>query len=729
MFSVYRKELKLYFRIRSTYIILTVLLVAIGICTAVLAPMGGLQFVPVYLTPLTLGALPLTQIFAERRRRRTNFDEVGFSMGISPICLTVGRFLAALTVFLIPVLLLALLPPLLSMMGTVAYGSAYASVFGYLLLVALLVAMEQAILPLASNMRLGAVLAYVPPVAFYLYQFLMTLFPLGNTILSLLTSINPIGLFYAFTYGRFPIADLVALVTGIALCLTVGVLLCKKRQGDMTIPSRHRIAIILTALALVLTLGLNMGISLIPDSLVNPDVSGSKTFEIVAETKDYLKTLSNDVTVYYLCNGGKKAADMDMQYFLADLAALSPHLQIKVVDSAKETALIQQYGAANLSDQSMVVVCGDRYLLLDKNDLYHYYNADLQVSLSPMQYAYYLNAYTTYLQTQSYGQYDQNAVAYGSQLYASTATVAYFDGCTRLTNAIHYVTSPDAPVVKIFGDKDAMDASLRAYLVSYGYRFTTIDSPTQIGNDCDLLLLHTPKNDITSEEAAALETYLADGGKVFLITSCFYTDMPNLHSVTQKYGLDVMNTKNIVCEEDAQYHYSVERSDYFLAHIAPCDITKTFNGYFAVITAHAINVSENAPEGVTVFPLLYTGEETGCLLFENGEKDTENKDRYVAAAVAQKGDGKLLWLASPDSAGASGYTLSSGGNFTLICESMNWMTDNAYQAVSIPSVAMTSDGLALDANGVTVLAVILAVVLPLAFLIPASVYLYKRKKR
>ena len=729
MFSIYRKELKLYFRVRSTYIILTVLLAAIGICTAVLAPMGGLQFVPVYLTPLTLGALPLTQIFAERRRRRTDFDEVCFSMGISPISLTIGRFLAALTVFSIPVLLLALLPPLLSTMGTVAYGSAYASIFGYFLLVALLVAMEQAILPLISNMRLVAVLAYVPPIALYLYQFLMTLLPFGDTVLSLLTAINPIGLFYAFTYGRFPIADLVALVTGIAFCMTVSVLLCKKRRGDMTLPSRRRVAIILTAIALVLTLGLNMGVSLIPESLVNPDVSGSETFEIVAETKDYLKTLSNDVTVYYLCNGGKKAADMDMQYFLADLAALSPHLRIKIVDSAKETALIQQYGAANLSDQSMVVVCGDRYLLLDKNDLYHYYNADLQVSLSPIQYAYYINAYTTYLQTQSYGQYDQNAVAYGSQLYASTTTVAYFDGCTRLTNAIHYVTSPDAPVVKIFGDKDAMDASLRDYLVSYGYRFTTMDSLTQIGNDCNLLLLHTPKNDITAEEAAALGAYLADGGKVFLITSCFYTDMPNLHSVTQKYGLNVMNTKNIVCEEDAQYHYSTERPDYFLAHIAPCDITKSFNGYFAVITAHAINVSENAPEGVTVSPLLYTGEETGCLMFENGEKDTENKGKYVAAAVAQKGEGKLLWLASPDSATTSGYTLSSGGNFTLICEAMNWMTDNAYQNVSIPSVAMISDGLTLDATGVTVLAVILAVVLPLAFLIPASVYLYKRKKR
>ena len=47
MFSVFRKELKLYFRVKSTYILLTVLLVTVGICALVLAPMGGVQFIPV----------------------------------------------------------------------------------------------------------------------------------------------------------------------------------------------------------------------------------------------------------------------------------------------------------------------------------------------------------------------------------------------------------------------------------------------------------------------------------------------------------------------------------------------------------------------------------------------------------------------------------------------------------------------------------------------------------
>jgi ABC-2 type transport system permease protein len=276
-----------------------------------------------------------------------------------------------------------------------------------------------------------------------------------------------------------------------------------------------------------------------------------------------------------------------------------------------------------------------------------------------------------------------------------------------------------------------MDASWRSYLISGGYYFEEIASPQNIGTNCDLLILHTPKADITAEEATALRDYLANGGKVFLVTSCYYPDMPNLHSVTREFGLDVMNEKNIVCEQDTQYHYSAERPDYFLAHIASCEITKDFSGYFAVMTAHAIKIEETAPAGVTVFPLLYTGETTGSLIvvYENGEEGEEKDERYVTGAVAQKGEGTLVWLASPESATATGYSLSNGGNFTLIRASLNWMTGNTYAPLSIPSTLMTTGSLAIDTNGVTVLGVMLILVVPLAFIIPSIVYLYKRKKR
>ena len=731
MFSVYRKELKLYFRTKSTYILLTVLLAAVGISATILAPLGGLQFVPVYLTPIMLATAPLLQIFACRRQKRTGFEQCCFAMGISPISLSVGRFLAALTVFSIPVLEIALLPTILFSVGSISFGSVYTSILGFLLLSALILALEQALLAILPNTRVGAICAYIPPVAFYLYHLLITLLPLGDVPLSLMTSINPIGLFYAFTYGRFPIADLVSLLVGILLCLTLDVLLCRHRRGDLELPTRRRSATILASLVLAISIVLSMGAALVPERLTNPDVSKSETFEIVAETQDYLKTLATDVTVYYLVDGGKQAADLDIQYFLYDLDDLSPRLHVEIINTAKNTDFLTRYGATGLSDQSFVVVSNNRYILLDNNDLYHYYNADLQASLSPVQYSYYLSAYTEYLQTQSVGQYGENAVSIGQQLYTSQTTVAYFDGCTRLTNAIHYVTSENVPTAKIYGSANAMDASLRSYLISGGYYFEEIASPANIGNNCDLLILHTPKTDITEAEATALQDYLENGGKVFLITSCYYPNMPNLHSVTQEYGLDILPIKNLVCENDASYYYSAELKNYFLAHIAPCDITTDFTDSFVVISAHTIKMEETAPEGVTTFPLLYTGETTGSLIlvYDNNEEGEESGEQYVCGAVAQKGEGTLLWISAPESLTSTAYSLSAGGNFSLVYEALNWMTDNTYTGVSVSSTLMTTDGLSLDANGVTVLGVILILILPLAVIIPSSAYLYKRKKR
>jgi len=111
------------------------------------------------------------------------------------------------------------------------------------------------------------------------------------------------------------------------------------------------------------------------------------------------------------------------------------------------------------------------------------------------------------------------------------------------------------------------------------------------------------------------------------------------------------------------------------------------------------------------------------------EESEEASTQYVCAAVAQKGEGTLLWLTSPESASIIAYNFPQTDNFTLIRSAMNWMTNNTYTGVSISSTLMTTDGLALGTNGFTVLGVVLMLILPLAFIIPSAVYLYKRKKR
>ncbi len=56
------------------------------------------------------------------------------SLPVGSVGLTLGKYLAALTVFALPTAFYALFPPLLANYGTVSYGSAYTALTGYFLL-------------------------------------------------------------------------------------------------------------------------------------------------------------------------------------------------------------------------------------------------------------------------------------------------------------------------------------------------------------------------------------------------------------------------------------------------------------------------------------------------------------------------------------------------------------------------------------------------------------------
>ena len=60
-----------------------------------------------------------------------------------------------------------------------------------------------------------------------------------------------------------------------------------------------------------------------------------------------------------------------------------------------------------------------------------------------------------------------------------------------------------------------------------------------IPDDCDLLLMNAPTNDLSENEVTLLTNYLAAGGKVMcLLGDTSLTDFPNLASVLKVYGIE-----------------------------------------------------------------------------------------------------------------------------------------------------------------------------------------------
>lgn len=75
-----------------------------------------------------------------------------------------------------------------------------------------------------------------------------------------------------------------------------------------------------------------------------------------------------------------------------------------------------------------------------------------------------------------------------------------------------------------------------------------------VPDDADSVMLFSPQNDLSEEEADKLITYMENGGKAIIITSYSDKEMPNLQKVLNNYGIGTM--AGVVLEADGQHYIS-----------------------------------------------------------------------------------------------------------------------------------------------------------------------------
>ena len=179
MNAIFKRELRDYFCGIFGWIFAAVLVLAGGALSTVvnlIGSSGDITYLFASLPELLILLLP----FAASRsftRENAKCNSVWLaSLPISRTSLILGKFFAALVLFLLPTAVLALFPPLLNSFGKVAYGSAYIALLGYVLLGASLLAICCFV---ASHFRLRPVSIVVNAViclVIYLLPILATLF-------------------------------------------------------------------------------------------------------------------------------------------------------------------------------------------------------------------------------------------------------------------------------------------------------------------------------------------------------------------------------------------------------------------------------------------------------------------------------------------------------------------------------------------------------------------------
>ena len=164
MKAVFRHEMSTHFTTMGGYVFGTFLLLFAGVYTMVYNikssyaafeyVMDGMTFVFIVIVPILT-----MKVLAEEKRQKT--DHLLYSLPLSMAEVILGKFIAMLCIFLLPLVIIGIYPLILSRFGNVYLPAAYGSMVGFFLLGASLIAIGMFISSVTESQAVAAGLCFV----------------------------------------------------------------------------------------------------------------------------------------------------------------------------------------------------------------------------------------------------------------------------------------------------------------------------------------------------------------------------------------------------------------------------------------------------------------------------------------------------------------------------------------------------------------------------------------
>lgn len=459
-------------------------------------------------------------------------------------------------------------------------------------------------------------------------------------------------------------------------------------------------SVVLSVIFVVIIVVVNLIVDAFPSTYTELDVSDQQLFSIGDQTKDFLKELDKDVTIYQIAQSGSE--DEVVSKLLQKYEEASDHIKVETKDPVVNPKFTSEYTDEEVSSNSLIVVCEDRSKVVDYNNIYE----------SSMDY-------TTY----SY-------------------TTSGFDGEGQITSAISYVTSDNLPVLYTLdghGEK-SLDSTLQEDIEKANIEIKSLNLLTEesVPEDADCLMINSPSTDISEDERDAIIEYLENGGKAMIFSDYTEESMDNFDAVLENYGVERVD--GIVIEGDAQ-HYAMQMPYYLLPDVSSAEAVSDFSsqGYFVLAPyAQGIRQLDNVRDTLTIESLLTTSDEAYSktdLNTETLEKTDEDIDGPfdIGVSITEKVDDdkttQIVYYSTANLMDSQINQMVAGGNEQMITESLNWMcsTDEA-STISIPSKSLEVSYLTVTAYDAAYWKICVMGLIPGVFLVVGFVVWLKRRK-
>jgi len=461
-------------------------------------------------------------------------------------------------------------------------------------------------------------------------------------------------------------------------------------------------SVLAVVFVLAIAIVLNLLANALPASITKLDTTSNQLFSISEQTETLVGGLDRDITIYLVAQSGTE--DDTVQNLLTRYQDLSNRIILETVDPDVYPTFVQQY-ASRVTNNSLIVTCGDRYRYVDSSEIYVI-----------DYYAY----YTTGTQDVS------------------------FNGESALTSAIDYVISENLPKLYLLSGHGelALPATFSSAVRSENIETAELSLLTDkaVPEDADCVLIYAPQSDISTEEVSLLQDYLARGGNLTLIADPPKEEgLPNLHGLLAGYGASPVEG---IVVEGAQDHYTWDTPYYLLPDIHSHSITAPLlsaDYHVLLPLANGIAVSDNLPEGVSVTTLLSTSDNAFSKIagynLTNYEKEEGDIAGPFALAVAITGtidedtQSNIIWVASGSLLDEQTNAQVSGGNQDLFLNIINFLCEPESSSLTIHAKALQTEYLTMEASTATLLTVLVVILIPLAYLAIGIVLWVRRKRR
>ncbi|MBQ8982315.1 MAG: GldG family protein [Lachnospiraceae bacterium] len=438
-------------------------------------------------------------------------------------------------------------------------------------------------------------------------------------------------------------------------------------------------------LLLIVTAVLIAGNLLLEKADIRWDLTKEKIYTISDQTVSILQGIDQDVTIYILSS--EENFPIGFAQMVSEYQKSSSHVKVlyRSLDQYPNfAAAYMDNTTAAVSENSMIVVCGDKHMYVDS-----------------------------------------------SQYVSSDGTLLAFE--PMLTSAINAVIDGETKkIYRVLGHNEMeLLASTSSGLLRDNYE--TIDLTLlneEIPEDADVVLINAPTEDFSAEELSKLQAYLDQGGSIYYIVEATI-DLDRIYQFSEDNGIVI--EPGIVLEQNPAMIYG-DTPTYILPVIERHNITENFNSLnLPLIVLVSKGLKKADEEDLKTVGLLATSDYAYSKVNLDSEYISREDDDiigpfYLAMVSENENGGRLLVLGSSNVLNDDADEMVNGRNTDFFINGIDYLMGDTNK-ISIRSKEIEYDYNLYSGLQIYIFSAISVLGIPILILLIGTVVVVIRNRR